>query len=62
MEGAILAGLKYAENHGAAVFEPANSASEKFLHIYRLLVHNILIQPLPKDWVSQQSLPHQRAT
>ncbi|HEX21860.1 MAG TPA: DUF5062 family protein, partial [Chromatiales bacterium] len=43
---AIIAGVKYAEDRGAAVFEPTDSVSEKTLFIYRLLVHDKLIQPL----------------
>jgi hypothetical protein len=46
---------------GAVVFEPTDSASEKILFIYRLLVHDKLIQPLPEDQVSQQSMRHKLA-
>ena len=58
---AIAAGVKYAEARGAAVFEPTDAASEKILYIYRLLVHDGLIQPLPEDQVSQQSMRHKLA-
>jgi hypothetical protein len=58
---AILAGVKYAEERGAAIFEPTDSASEKILYIYRLLVHDKLIQPLPEEQVSQQSMRHRLA-
>ena len=61
VKGAILAGVKYAEDRGAAVFEPTDSASDKILYIYRLLVHDGLIQPLPEDQVSQQSMKHKLA-
>jgi hypothetical protein len=61
VKGAILAGVKYAEERGAAVFEPTDSASEKVLFIYRLLVHDKLIQPLPEDQVSQLSMKHKLA-
>jgi hypothetical protein len=61
VKGAILAGVKYAEERGAAVFEPTDSASDKILYIYRLLVHDRLIQPLPEDQVSQQSMKHKLA-
>ncbi|MDE2274041.1 MAG: DUF5062 family protein, partial [Gammaproteobacteria bacterium] len=54
VKAAILAGVQYAEKRGAAVFEPTDSASEKILYIYRLLVHDKLMQPLPEDQVSQQ--------
>jgi hypothetical protein len=61
VKGAIIAGVKYAEKRGAAVFEPTDSASEKILFIYRLLVHDKLIQPLPEDQVSQLSMKHKLA-
>ena len=58
---AIVAGVKYAEKRGAAIFEPTDSAADKILYIYRLLVHDNLIQPLPEDQVSQQSMRHKLA-
>ncbi|HKT30918.1 MAG TPA: DUF5062 family protein [Gammaproteobacteria bacterium] len=61
VKGAILAGVKYAEERGAAVFEPTDSAADKILYIYRLLVHDKLMQPLPEDQVSQQSMRHKLA-
>ena len=60
-KGALLAGMKYAEQRGAAVFEPTDSVSERTLYIYRLLVHDKLIQPIPEDQVSQQTLRHKLA-
>lgn len=60
-KAAILAGVAYAEKRGAAVFEPTDSASEKILYIYRLLIHDKLLQPLPEDQVSQQSMRHKLA-
>ncbi|MEK7207498.1 MAG: DUF5062 family protein [Pseudomonadota bacterium] len=38
VKAAILAGMKYGEDRGAVVFEPSDSASEKILFIYRLLM------------------------
>ncbi len=61
LKGAILAGVKYGEERGAVVFEPTDSASEKILYIYRLLVHDKKIQPLPEDQVSQKSMRHKLA-
>ena len=61
VKGAILAGTKYGEERGAVIFEPTDSASEKILFIYRLLVHDKIIQPLPEDQVSQQSMRHKLA-
>jgi len=43
---ALLAGVKYAEGRGVVEFEATDSASEKLLYIYRLLVHDKIIQPL----------------
>jgi hypothetical protein len=56
VKAAILAGMKYSEDRGAVVFEKTDSASEKILFIYRLLVHDKVIQPLPEDQVSQSSI------
>ena len=61
LKAAIIAGGKYAEARGAAVFEPTDSASEKILYIYRLFVHDKVIQALPEDQVSQQSMKHKLA-
>jgi hypothetical protein len=36
-------------------------SSEKILYIYRLLVHDRKIQPLPEEQVSQQSMRHKLA-
>ncbi|MBZ0071586.1 MAG: DUF5062 family protein [Thiohalobacteraceae bacterium] len=62
VKGAVLAGMQYAEQRGAAVFEPTDSVNERILYIYRLLVHDKLIQPMPEAQVSQQSLRHRLAT
>ena len=61
VRAAIAAGVRYAEERGAAVFEPTDSANEKILYIYRLLVHDKKIQPLPEDQVSQQTMRHKLA-
>jgi hypothetical protein len=61
VKAAIAAGVRYAEERGAAVFEPTDSANEKILYIYRLLVHDRLIQPLPEEQVSQQTMRHRLA-
>lgn len=60
-KAALHAGMKYAEERGAAVFEPTDSVNERILYIYRLLVHDKLIQPMPEDQVSQQTLRHRLA-
>jgi len=60
-KGALQAGMKYAEDRGAAVFEPSDSVDERLLFIYRLLVHDKVIQPLPESQVSQKALRHRLA-
>ena len=61
VKAAILAGMKYSEDRGAVVFEKTDSANERILFIYRLLVHDKVIQPLPEDQVSQSSIRHKLA-
>jgi hypothetical protein len=58
---AILAGVKYGQERGAVEFEATDSAAEKIEYIYRLLVHDKLIQPLPEEQVSQKSMRHKLA-
>lgn len=58
---AIEVGVKYAENRGAVRFEATDSANEKVEYIYRLLVRDKLLQPLPEIQVSQQSMRHKLA-
>ena len=55
---ALLAGMKYGEERGAVIFEPGDPASERILYIYRLLVLDKKIQPLPEDQVSQKTMRH----
>jgi hypothetical protein len=61
VKAAILAGSKYVEDRGAAVFEPTDSAADRILYIYRLLVHDRKIQPLPEEQVSQKAIRHRLA-
>lgn len=58
---AILEGVKYGENRGVVEFEPTDSASEKIEYIYRLLVHDKVIQAMPEEQVSQKSMRHRLA-
>lgn len=58
---AILAGTKYGEERGVVEFEPTDSAAEKIEYIYRLLIHDKIIQPLPEDKVSQKAMRHRLA-
>lgn len=58
---ALKVGTVYAEKRGAAKFDPTDSAADKMLYIYRLLVHDKLIQPLPEEQVSQKAIQHKLA-
>lgn len=61
VKGAIQAGIKYGEERGVVEFEPTDSAKEKIEYIYRLLVHDKIIQPMPEEQISQQSMRHRLA-
>ena len=54
-------GVRYAEKRGAVEFEATDSAHDKLEYIYRLLVHDKLLQPLPEDQISQQAIRHKLA-
>ncbi len=58
---AIRAGVKYGEDRGVVEFEATDSANEKIEYIYRLLIHDKVIQPLPEDQVSQKAMRHRLA-
>ncbi len=58
---AIDEGVKYGEGRGVVEFEPTDSSSEKIEYIYRLLVHDKVIQPIPEDQISQKSMRHKLA-
>ena len=60
-KAALLAAVKYAEGRGAVEFEATDSASQKLLYVYRLLVHDKIMQPLPEDQVSESTLRHKLA-
>ncbi len=61
LKKAIIEGVKYGEKRGVVEFEPTDSASEKIEYIYRLLVHDKVIQPIPEDQISQKSMMHKLA-
>jgi hypothetical protein len=60
-KAALLAAKKNAEGRGAVEFEATDSASQKLLYVYRLLVHDKLIQPLPEDQVAEATMRHKLA-
>lgn len=58
---AIAEGMKYGEARGVVEFEPTDSAADKIEYIYRLLVHDEIIQPLPQDQISLLAMKHRIA-
>lgn len=60
-KAALREAMEYAEQRGAVEFEAGDSASQKLLFVYRLLVHDKLIQPIPEDQVSEAALRHKLA-
>lgn len=51
----------YAQKRGAGEFEAADSAHDKVTFLYRLLVHDKLIQPLARDKVNEPNMKHKLA-
>ena len=60
-KAALAEGIKYAEGRGAVEFEPTDSASDKALYVYRLLVHDKIITPMPEEQVAEKSVRHRLA-
>jgi hypothetical protein len=60
-KAALLSGVKYAEGRGAVEFEATDSASDKALYVYRLLVHDKIIAPMPEEQVSEKTVRHRLA-
>ncbi|HEA26247.1 MAG TPA: DUF5062 family protein [Ectothiorhodospiraceae bacterium] len=58
---AIAEGIKYGEGRGVVEFEATDSANDKVEYIYRLLVHDKVIQPIPEDQVSIKAIRHKLA-
>ncbi len=58
---AVRVGTRYAEKRGAAKFEPTDSQDDKIEYIYKLLVHDNLIQPLAKEDISLPNMRHKLA-
>ena len=61
LKKAIRVGISYGENRGVVKFDPDDSANDKIEFIYRLLVHDKLITPLPKEQVSLPTMKHKLA-
>jgi hypothetical protein len=61
-KAALLAGVQYAEGRKAVEFEANDSASDKALYVYRLLVHDKVISPMPENQVGEKTIRHRLAT
>ena len=57
-KAALIAGVEYAERRKAVEFESTDSASGKALYVYRLLVHDKVISPMPEDQVGERTIRH----
>ncbi len=61
LKNAITAGIEYGEKRGVVEFEATDSQHLKIEYIYRLLVHDKVIQPIPQDQISQKLMAHKLA-
>jgi hypothetical protein len=61
-KAALLAGIEYAVRRKAVEFEATDSASDKALYVYRLLVHDKLIAPMPEEQVAEKTVRHRLAS
>ncbi len=58
---AIRVGEIYARKRGVGEFDSTDSAHDKITYLYRLLVHDKLIQPLARDQVNEIGMKHKLA-
>ena len=58
LKKALAVAETYATKRGYKAFSPSDSAKHKVESLYRLLVHDKLIQPLPEDKEDLASLKH----
>jgi predicted transcriptional regulator len=58
---ALRVGALYVEKRGVGEFEDTDSSHDKVIYLYRLLVHDKLIQPLAKDQISDPNVKHKLA-
>jgi len=61
LKEALRRGMEYGESRGVVEFEPTDSQNDKLEYVYRLLVHDGLVQPLAKDDVSLPNIKHKLA-
>lgn len=58
---ALRLGMAYGEERGVVEFEPTDSQQDKIEYIYRLLVHDGLIQPLARGDNTLPKMKHKLA-
>jgi predicted transcriptional regulator len=58
---ALKVGAVYARKRGVAKFEATDSSKEKITYLYKLLVHDKLIQPLAKGSEDEPKMKHKLA-
>ena len=58
---ALRVGAVYASKRGVGKFEASDSAKNKVTYLYRLLVHDKLIQPLAKGQDNEPNMKHKLA-
>jgi len=58
---ALRMGMEYGEKRGVVEFEATDSQEAKIEYVYRLLVHDGLIQPLAKNDLSLPNMKHKLA-
>ena len=61
LKKAIRIGMRYGENRKVVKFDETDSANDKIEFIYRLLVHDKLITPLPNEQLSLSAMKHKLA-
>ena len=61
LKEALRVGSAYIENRGAGSFEAHDSSGEKIHYLYRVLVHDRLLQPLAKGQESEPNIRHKLA-
>ena len=61
LKTALRVGEKYATNRGYNSFKATDAAKQKIEALYRLLVHDKLVHPLPEDQEDLLSMKHKLA-
>ena len=61
LKEALRVGEAYAKQRAVATFEATDSAKSKTQYIYKLLVHDKLIQPLAKGQDTEPNIKHKLA-